>query len=374
VRIAYVVTRADAVGGASVHVRDLAQSMRSRGHEVLVLIGGTGHVTEQLATAGVPFRPLRFLQRAISPSQDVRAIFELTAALNEFRPDLVSTHTAKAGWIGRAASARLQVPAIFTPHGWAAGDRMAPAQAALFTLAEKAAARWAQAIICVCRYERQFALNRRIGRPEQLHVVPNGVREIPPRLISDPGAKPVAIVCVARFEPPKDHAALLEALAALRDLEWELRLVGDGPLEERVRSLAAELGIAGKVRFSGYLADPVEELARAQLFVLSSRSEAFPRSVLEAMRAGLPVVASDVGGVSEAVDNEVNGLLVPRGDVAALAKASAQLIMDNSRRIRMGEAGRRRYEAEFRLERMVDRTAAVYRAVLERNGKKRTSS
>jgi len=105
-------------------------------------------------------------------------------------------------------------------------------------------------------------------------------------------------------------------------------------------------------------------LARAQIFVLSSRSEAFPRSVLEAMRAGLAVVASDVGGVAEALDNGRNGILVPRGDAQALAKALGALIKDADQRRRLGTAARLDYEARFRLEAMVERTAGIYDSVL----------
>ena len=370
-RIAYVITRADAVGGATVHVRDLARAMQARGHEAMVFLGGTGPVTEQLAGAGVPFRPLAFLQRAIHPWCDWRGLWELRAALWDFRPDLVSTHTAKAGWIGRAACALLGLPAVYTPHGWAVGDRVAARHAALFRLAEKAAARWARAIICVCEYERQLALAHRIAGSELLRVVHNGVQDLRTGPASAPPPGPLRIVSVARFEAPKDHHTLLLACERLRALDWELDLVGDGPLEAATRTLAATLGIAGRVHFLGYRPDVAELLAGAQIFVLSSRSEAFPRSVLEAMRAGLPVVASDVGGVAEAVDNGVSGLLVPRNDAAALAEALRGLIVDDFQRHRMGAAARRKYEMCFRLEQMVEATAAVYESVLHchaRNG------
>ncbi|MGE5571016.1 MAG: glycosyltransferase family 4 protein [Rhodospirillales bacterium] len=359
-RIAYVITRADAVGGASIHVRDMACEMLSRGHEVLVLSGGEGPVTGLLKCAGVPFRPLAFLRRAVNPYRDARAYYELAEALEEYGPELVSTHTSKAGWIGRAACARLGLPVLYTPHGWPFEDRMGRLRGPLFAIAERAAARWAGGIVCVSQFERELALKRRIASPERLHLIHNGVRDVPPSLRAEPGARPVRIVCVARFEPPKDHHTLLEALAALRDTDWELELVGDGPLEDNARSFAARLGIGGRIRWSGYQADPSAALARAQIFALSSTSEGFPRSILEAMRAGLPVVASDVGGVREGVAGGVSGYLVPRRDPGAMSEALGKLIKSASERQLLGTAARRIYEERFRFEGMFDKTVALY--------------
>jgi glycosyltransferase involved in cell wall biosynthesis len=136
-----------------------------------------------------------------------------------------------------------------------------------------------------------------------------------------------------------------------------------------MRKLAAALDISDRIRFLGYVPDPAPVLAGAQLFVLSSRSEAFPRSVLEGMRAGLPVVASDVGGVGEAVTDGVNGVLVRPRNVDALSAALAGMIENASRRQLLGRAARHVFEERFRLERMVEQTAAVYATVLSRTAK-----
>jgi glycosyltransferase involved in cell wall biosynthesis len=366
VKIAYVITRADAVGGASIHVRDLARAMLDRGHEVRVFFGGEGPVAEQMARSGVPFQTLRFLRRPIHPLRDWRAIGELVKALRDFRPNLVSTHTAKAGWVGRAACARLGIPAIHTPHGWAIGARVATASSLVFAAAERIAAPWCHAIICVCEYERKLALEKKVAPPEQLHVVHNGVREIPPSQLAQTARAPARICSVTRLESPKDPHTLLRALAALPNREWTLDLVGHGPLDCELRRLAGELGIASHVNFLGYQADTAEILAQSQLFVLSSRSEALPRSVLEAMRAKLPVLAADVGGVREAVEHGKSGFLVPPGDVAVLSAAIHNLLHDPTLRQRLAASGRLIYEKRFRLERMIEDTETVYAAVLER--------
>jgi len=193
VRIAYVITRADAVGGATIHVRDLARSMLERGHEAIVIVGGLGVVTDQFAAAGIPFRSVEFLRRPVQPVRDLRAVREMTAVLRDLQPDLVSTHTAKAGWIGRAAGARLGLPVIYTPHGLSVGDRISARLGAVFTVAERTAARWAQAIICVCDYEKRLALGRRVAAPEQLFVVHNGVHDVPASRRAHPDRSPVRI-------------------------------------------------------------------------------------------------------------------------------------------------------------------------------------
>jgi glycosyltransferase involved in cell wall biosynthesis len=121
------------------------------------------------------------------------------------------------------------------------------------------------------------------------------------------------------------------------------------------------LGIGERVHFHGYQPDPAQLLSAAQVFVLSSRAEAFPRSILEAMRAGLPVVASRVGGIEEAISHQEHGLLVAPGDPAPLASALGGLIDDANLREKLGLQARRRYEAEFRFERMAAELLSVYR-------------
>ena len=284
-------------------------------------------------------------------------------------PDLVSTHTAKAGWLGRAAARWLHLPALYTPHGWSIGSRQSARQGSLFSVAERLAARWCDAIVCVCEAERELALGKGVAAAGKLWVVHNGVPDVAPELRARPAQSPVRICSIARFAPPKDHRTLLTALAGLQSLPWELDLVGDGPLESEMRALARRLGVSARVHFLGYVAEPAPVLAGAQLFVLSSRSEAFPRSVLEAQRAGLPVIASAVGGIGEAVTDGVHGLLVPAGEPLALAATLERLLGDADLRASMGAAGRAGYETRFRLEHMVAGTAALYDTLLGRTVK-----
>lgn len=363
-KIVYLITRADSVGGATVHVRDLAEALRARGHDVTALVGGEGPVTEEFASRGIPFHSLRNLVRPIRPTRDFLAVIEIARVLREMKPDLVATQTAKAGLTGRAACWIAGVPAVFTPHGWTIGDRISPRMGPVYRWAERMAAPLTRRIINVCEYEKDLAMRYRIAPADKLAVVHNGIPDIPAHLRADPARHPPRIAMVARFEAPKDHATLLKAVAGIRDRSWQLDFIGDGPLERLAREQAAALGIAGRVNFLGNCRDVAGRLAQAQIFALASRSEAFPISILEAMRAGLPVIASDVGGVREAVVPGIMGFLSPRGDVETLRAHVAGLAANPTLRQSLGAGARRHYEERFTLDLMIRRTLAVYAEAL----------
>jgi glycosyltransferase involved in cell wall biosynthesis len=366
VRIAFVITRGDSVGGAQVHVRDLAAALLRAGHDVKVFIGGSGPAAEALANLGVPHHCLEHLVHPIRPHRDVRGFFELRRELKAFGPDLISTHSSKAGLLGRAAARSLGIPAIFTAHGFAFTEGVGEKKRKLYTLVEWIGAKLANRIISVSDYDRNLALKRGVTVPEKIRTIHNAMPDVGLQLRADPARHPPRIVMVARFEPPKDHAALLRALAPLKNLPWTLDFVGGGSLLEPARKLATELGIGYRVEFAGDTRHVAERLARAQLFALVTQYEGLPRSIIEAMRAGLPVVASNVGGVREEVIDDVTGFLVRRGDEATLQEKIELLLKDAELRRRMGESGRKRYEEHFTFDRVFRETTAVYDEVLGR--------
>ena len=167
------------------------------------------------------------------------------------------------------------------------------------------------------------------------------------------------MVMVARFSNQKDHETLFKALAGVAE-PFQMTLVGDGPLFESTRQLAKDLGVASQVEFLGNRRDVPDILAGAQVFVLSSLWEGFPISILEAMRAGLPVVATDVGGVAEAVIDGETGFITPPGDAEALGNTIQHLLSDPILRDSMGEKGRKRYVEHFGRTQMLAKTARVY--------------
>jgi len=357
----FVVTRADAIGGVQVHVRDVASALTERGHDVRVVAGRRGPFSEALRRAGVGETECPSLQRAIDPRQDARALRALRREIASFAPDIVSTHSSKAGILGRLACVG-GPPCLFTAHGWAFTEGVPARQRRVYREVERRLAPLAARIVCVSEYDRRIGIAAGI-QPDRLVTIHNGMPDLSSAAgRADPGRDgPPRVVMTARFDRQKDHRTLLRAAARVDGVL--LDLVGDGPDLRPMQELARELGLADRVRFLGHRDDVAAVLAQAHLFALISNWEGFPRSTLEAMRAGLPVVVSDVGGSAEAIVEGESGFLVPRGDVDAVADRLRRLAGDRVRRRRMGEAARHRYETEFTFSRMLERTLRVYHEV-----------
>jgi len=369
-KIAYVITRSNEIGGAHVHVRDLASWFISQSHEACVFVGGTGVFTDALEEAGVPFVPLQHLKRPVSPVHDMLAVRELAEELKRYGPDIVSVHSAKAGIVGRLACRLAGVPCVFTAHGWSFTDGVKWPAKQLYRTLEKFLAPLAAAIVTVCRSDATLAINQKVAPPDKLVTIYNGMPELDSsRLKSTSSLRTVpTLVMVARFESQKDHATLIDALSLLKDLDWRLELVGDGPLMKSIHARVRDYGLDSNVAFLGRRRDVPSILEQSDIFVLSTNWEGFPRSILEAMRAGLPVVATEVAGIPESVEHDVTGYVVPQGDEKVLAERLRALITSQELRTEMGSAGRKSFSQHFTFERMALDTQGLYQRLL--SGKK----
>jgi glycosyltransferase involved in cell wall biosynthesis len=363
-KIVHVLTRGDVLGGAQTHVRELCVELRTLGHDVTVITGAPGIFTQELRQMGIPSLQVSSLVRSLRPHLDLLAFVELWRVLRELKPDLVCAHTAKAGSLARAAARVHHIPSVFTPHGWSIVDRISLKPNLFFCWAESVAGRLGTRVINVCEFERALAQDFHVCPKKTLDVVHNGIAEVSMARVRPIDTQPPVLVMVARFAEPKDHGTLLEALSSLLFLEWRLVLVGEGELEPRVRAQVDGLGLGGRVRIMPTGTNVSRLLLEAQIFVLSTNFEALPISILEAMRAGLPVVATNVGGISEAVRHEATGLLTQRGDITSLRDALARMIAEPALRLALGSAGRSQWEEEFTARTMAARTVEVYQRAL----------
>jgi glycosyltransferase involved in cell wall biosynthesis len=347
-----------------VHVRDLSAALAGRGEEVIVLAGEDGILFEQLAERKVPFQKVEHLVHPIRLWDDWQAYWEIRSVLSKIRPDIVTTHSNKAGFLGRFAARSLKIPVVHTSHGFLFSGRQQNAAGRFYRLMEKIASGAGNRVIAVAEKEYTAASSLKVIAAEKMTVIHNGLADIDLNFIADPALDPPCLIMVARFAEPKDHFTLLKALGRLKQLPWTMQFVGDGPEKPRAEKLARELGIEERVIFSGVRRDVPAILAASQIFILSSKREGFPLTVLEAMRAGLPVVASNVGGITEAVVDETNGLLFAPGDIEQLKEKLKSLILNSQLRLEMGRAGRERFLKYFTLEQMTEKTLAVYSEII----------
>jgi glycosyltransferase involved in cell wall biosynthesis len=331
---------------------------------VTVITGAPGIFTDQLRQAEIPWLQVRSLVHPLRLHRDLAAFVQLSSVLRRLKPDLVCAHTAKAGSLGRAVARLHNIPSVFTPHGWSMFDRTSLQWNPLFCWAECLAGRLGTRVINVCEFEREFAQQMRVCPANALEVVHNGVAETPLTRVRPIDTQPPLIVMVARFASQKDHATLLQALSGLLCMEWSLMLVGTGELEARIVGQVNALGLGNRVRILPSETNVGRLLMEAQIYVLSTHFEALPISILEAMRAGLPVVATDVGGISESVREGETGLLTRHKDVDGLKNALTRLIADPALRVALGTAGRQLWSAQFTASTMAARTVEVYKRAL----------
>tara|TARA_R110002124_G_scaffold64985_2_gene177935 strand:+ start:752644 stop:753774 length:1131 start_codon:yes stop_codon:yes gene_type:complete len=373
-KIAYLVTRLDEFGGVQIHIRDLTTWLKAQGHEPLVYSGWPGIISDHIKAMGTPYYEIKDMGRPIRPLKDIKSILQLRRYLKKHQPDILSCHSSKAGIIGRIAAIGLPTKAIFTAHGWAFTEGVSMKQRFVYKWIEKCAAPFCAKIITVSEYDRNLALKHKICRPEKIIAIHNGMpaRPAPQRDTIEaleekaPRRAPVKFIMVARFCPQKDHETLLHALKTIENENWHLTLAGNGdslPMQQ----LAVELDLTDRIDFLGERSDVPELLETHDVFLLITHWEGFPRSIIEAMRAGLPTIATEVAGNGESVADAQTGYLVPHKDIAAVAMSIAELTGSPEKRLDMGLQARKRYEEEFTFLKMAQRNLALYETLTATN-------
>jgi glycosyltransferase involved in cell wall biosynthesis len=295
-----------------------------------------------------------------------------TRLISRWGIDIVHTHGKGPGLYGRLAARWSRVPAVHTFHG-VHYSAYSPLGQRIYLTLERRLSRSTHTIINVSASQHAEALGLRLFRPEQGVAIVNGVDldEIERRIVQSTvrretlGLTPDNIVIgnVSRFDPVKQIDLLVDILQLLKPRfpHLILVLVGGGQEEQRIRRAVFERGLQQSVIFTGSLPDALNMYPVFDLYIAPSRKEGLPLSQVEAMAAGLPVVATDVPGHRDVVVHGETGMLVPPGDTGALAEAVASLVSDPARRKAMGESGRWRAHKEFDVRGMVEATAQVYR-------------
>jgi lipopolysaccharide/colanic/teichoic acid biosynthesis glycosyltransferase/glycosyltransferase involved in cell wall biosynthesis len=373
-----VITRGEA-GGAQSHMRDLCQALQAR-VQFTVVIGGPVEESvlgRELTALGITVCPMPDLLESLNPLKLWPAVQQLTELIHTHKPDLVHGHSAIGGLVARVAAHRAHIPAVYTVHGFGFKPEVPLVRRTAAALAEHMMARWTTHMICVSKYERELALDLAIDS-DRVHVIPNGIARLPKSEVastddasesSDANAQPTQqaastprLIMVARMKSPKRHDLLLQALAKVRNTlgqELTVTLAGDGPLSAELRAEAKALNLKN-ITWTGDVSNVSELLAQHDVFVLLSDHEGMPITVLEAMRAGLCVLASSLPGIREQIIPYQDGVLTANTP-DAVAEKLLQLVRDPHLRKRLGRAAQQTFESAFAAEPMAERVLQVYR-------------
>ncbi|HUW65889.1 MAG TPA: glycosyltransferase family 4 protein [Spirochaetia bacterium] len=358
-------------GGAQKVVYDLATGLSREQFQTDVACAPGGPLVEKLRSQGIMVHELASLRRNLSPVHDMEALFSLWRLMRRGGYDMVHCHSSKAGLLGRVAARAAGVPRVFfTVHGWGFANRKEYGALESFMIwAEKLAAPLTSALVCVSRATREEGLRRGIAGPAKYVVIYNGLDPVSPspsgealRRESGAGSGDLLVVTAGRLAPQKQPLVFLQAAQRIESVRPETRfvMIGDGPLLQECLALIQKEGLAGKALMAGFRTDVPELLSGADLFVLLSAFEGLPLTVIEAMQAGLPVVAYEVGGLAEMVEDGENGFLVAPGDLSGAVEKILALMGDSRRRNEMGASGREIALARFSREAMVQAYEQLY--------------
>lgn len=382
IRVLHVITRLT-LGGSSENTVATIVALAPAGYAA-VLAAGLGEseaaVVADARRRGCRVEDVPALGREIAPLRDMAALRQLLRLIARERPQIVHTHTSKAGFVGRLAARIARVPAVIhQPHGHVFYGYWGPCRTALFTALERVAARWTDRIVTLTERGTEEHLARGIGRRAQYATVPSGVPTAALRAAAPPraaararlGLEPGAFVVAAlgRFVPVKGFDLLVEALPALVAAAPAARLllVGDGPARAALEARARALGVGDRVLVTGATPDVAGHLAAADVLAAPSRNEGMGRALIEALALGLPVVGAAVGGIPSVLGDGSCGRLVPPDDPAALAAALAEVARDAPLRARLAAAAPVRAEA-FSTEVAAARMREVYDALAREKG------
>ena len=384
VKVLRVIARLN-VGGPALHVAYLTAGLADRGYETLLVAGTVARGEESMAFVaqqrGVRIETLDELHREVAPLRDVRAILRLARLIRRERPTILHTHTAKAGAVGRLAAllagdARPPV-IVHTFHGHVlSGYFSAPATLG-FRVLERWLAKMTTALIAVSPEVRDDLVGLGVAPTSKFRIVRLGI-ELDERVATDLdgrratrdllGISPDAFVVgwVGRMTAVKRIRDVLGAFRGLLDrgVDGYLLLVGDGPDRTQAERSAHELGIARRCLFLGYQDDVAALYDAIDVLLLPSANEGTPVSVIEALAAERPAVATRVGGVPDVIRDGVDGYLVDPGDIDELAERLARLARNPLERAKMGAAGRARVLERYTVARLVEDTDELYRSLL----------
>ncbi len=367
------------IGGAQHHVQQLARHFQNTGFTVTIAFGGNDNQFNSLVACGVRMKPLRFMKRAIHPWYDLLGLFELYRFIRSFPCAVVHLHSSKAGILGSLACGmynffhpKTRLKVVYTAHGWHFLEQGNVLSRTLSMWCERFASFFRDHVICVSTADLRAATRNHIIVPSKLITIHNGNEPIRYHSREESRAKllsfsrsnqsrEIIIGTIANLYPTKGLTFLISAVPRVLTFYSQIRcvIIGAGPQQEELFSMVKRLGLESIIIFSGTIPQAGSLLSGFDIFILPSIKEGFPYVLLEAMGAGVPIIATTVGGVPEIVQHGRDAWLVPPGDACSLSAGIEKLLNEPDFRNTLSSNARQRLQL-FSLDTMLHQTAAIY--------------
>jgi glycosyltransferase involved in cell wall biosynthesis len=372
-KVVHLITRLD-LGGAQQNTLHTVRHLDPSKFEAVLICGPGGMLDEEAKDLRVVV--IDSLVRDISPLRDLLALFELTKVLLAERPEILHTHSSKAGILGRLAAALAGVPrVVHTYHGFGFHDRQPAFVKSLYVMLERLCARYTDALVFVSKSNIAYAAAHGIVDPKDAVLIRSGVNlaGLPApvdaaklKMSAGVGMHKLLVVSIGNLKPQKNAGDFVSAAAAVVAELPEARFVfvGDGPERRALEARAFAKGLEGKVMFLGWRRDAAQWLAAADVFVMTSLWEGLPRALVEAMKSGTPPVCYATDGVTDLIQDGVNGYLIEPGDHAALASRVSALLKNEPCRVAFGAAAAAAIGPEFDIDGMVRAQETLYERLL----------
>lgn len=379
IKIVRIISRLN-IGGPAIHVSLLTARLNNDEFESTLVTGSIGSAEGDMsyyaANQGVEPVIIPLLGRELSPLRDLRTMWQVYRLLRREKPDVVHTHTAKAGFVGRWAAWLARVPVIVhTFHGHVFHGYFGSLKTRLFVMLERMTSRITDAILTLTQsLRRELAETYGVARTEKITVLPLGLDLAPFAAVTRkngafraawgiPADAPLVGIA-GRMVPVKNHNLFLEAAALVRAERPDVRfvMIGDGELRDELERKIDNLGLRGFVKITGWQSDMPAVYADLDVFALSSINEGTPVTVIEALSSGCPVVATHVGGLPDLLEGGRLGTLVSSGNAHALAQgilATLATPPDTS-------AAQSAMLNQYGIDRLVSDLSALYKALLAR--------
>lgn len=386
-KILYLVTQSE-LGGAQRYILDLAKNLKND-FEISVAFGEQSDEDElasKLRQNNIKFYTIPHLKRAISPLNDILAIFQIAKLIIKIKPNIIHLNSSKISILGSIATlisklliVNCKLSIVYTVHGWVFNEPMPKWKKIFYTCAEKWTARFKDKIICINELDYNIAKNKFKIPEKKLTLIHHGIKPINFLSRENAREKLISIINNSTFDiqystillgsignlyKTKGYEYLIKAFKILiSNFQFPISLViiGEGRERENLEKLIKKYNLEKNIILTGKIKNASELLNAFNIYVCSSVKEGFPYSILEAMGAGLPIISSNVGGIPEMIEDKESGLLIEPADPEKLANKIKYLMKNKETEKTMGENAKLKIEEEFKLSKMIEETKEIYK-------------